>query len=737
MELYQPSNINIIGNDLPPILELKYNIYYVKENFLIEPTTNISITGNDLPPIVELNYNYVPIVETINEDYIKNTRVEFGEKYGPVNSIVLSRSADSDNVYLKDQESIDENGLCEIKIKNNQIMNGNDRSDYLPEILNKLKGLSYYINDFESIGITYLDLCDKYNVKIDDTIYNCVMFNDEVEIKNGLNEIIYTDKPEMSQTDYKKASESDKAERQTYLIVDKQAQRIDAVVSTQEEFNDSLSQLSIDVDGIQTKVELNYDFVREVEHTNNVSSEEMQKEGLIQLSIKGTAISSNYLRLNISNNTQAYVDLPITTILYQDEDTYDELSIENIYNEETGAYEYHTFITKKLDYIDNTIVQRSTSNNYLLVETTTPITTESSEQLLLDDFHLDKQDLGVLDLQIDDGIHTFSINGYNNLQYYLKYIIVNNITSDLVQSRHIISEINQSAEEIQISADKVSLQGKEINLTSDDIVINSNNFSVDKNGKITATAGDIGGFNMDNVKFFKAMNGNYDYSIYDYFLTYAYIQNYVNVSSGVYSIIDANNDGQVKLQDLILIQNKLLNGTPIDKVMGGRVEINSSDPKNCLSVYSNDNEAKVQVGLGGITSEVISGRTLLLGEPIVQTQGVKIIASGDTGMIRCVTLTQTSLEEAKKNFEKFENALDIVKDVDIYKYNFKFEENYDKKHIGFVIGDKYKYRREITNSKNDGAELYSMISVLWKAVQEQQEQIEELKKEIDILKGGK
>ena len=76
MELYQPTNINIIGNDLPPILELKYNIYYVKENFLIEPTTNISITGNDLPPLVELNYNYVPEITTIENVFngiVKNT----------------------------------------------------------------------------------------------------------------------------------------------------------------------------------------------------------------------------------------------------------------------------------------------------------------------------------------------------------------------------------------------------------------------------------------------------------------------------------------------------------------------------------------------------------------------------------------------------------------------------------------------------------------------------------------
>ena len=76
MELYQPSNIFITGNDLPPILELKYNIYYVKENFLIEPTTNISIIGNDLPPIVELNYNYVPEIiheDTIFSGMVKNT----------------------------------------------------------------------------------------------------------------------------------------------------------------------------------------------------------------------------------------------------------------------------------------------------------------------------------------------------------------------------------------------------------------------------------------------------------------------------------------------------------------------------------------------------------------------------------------------------------------------------------------------------------------------------------------
>lgn len=107
-----------------------------------------------------------------------------------------------------------------------------------------------------------------------------------------------------------------------------------------------------------------------------------------------------------------------------------------------------------------------------------------------------------------------------------------------------------------------------------------------------------------------------------------------------------------------------------------------------------------------------------------------ITANGNTGNITCVSLTQTSKEEYKKNFEKLENALDIVKATDIYKYNLKNEKETDKKHIGIVIGDSFNYRKEITSKENDGVYLYSMVSVLWKAVQEQQKEIEELKKVI-------
>lgn len=187
----------------------------------------ICINNND-----ELEIRYVNDTEdTITAEYLKNINVKFGEKYGPINSIVISRAAESDNVFLRDEESVAENGLCELKIKDNQILNFNDRSDYLEDILNQLNGLEYYINDFSSTGITYYELCDLYNIQIDNNIYKCLMLNDEINITQGLEENIHTEILEQSETDYTKADKTDRKVNQTYIIANKQEGKITALTS--------------------------------------------------------------------------------------------------------------------------------------------------------------------------------------------------------------------------------------------------------------------------------------------------------------------------------------------------------------------------------------------------------------------------------------------------------------------------------------------------------------------------
>lgn len=220
--------------------ELYVGLDYTYRDILDElaqvTASTICLDKNDK---VEIRYISNTAVDTIDENFLKDINVNFGEKFGPINSIVLSRG-ESDNVYLQDENSINDNGLTEIKIKDNQIMNWNDRSDYLPDILEKLDGLEYYLNDFSSTGIAYLDLCDRYNIKVFDNTYSCIMFNDELLVTQGLEENIHTDMPEETQTDYTKADKTDRKINNISIVVDKQQQQIDLLAEKIQEVSNTI-----------------------------------------------------------------------------------------------------------------------------------------------------------------------------------------------------------------------------------------------------------------------------------------------------------------------------------------------------------------------------------------------------------------------------------------------------------------------------------------------------------------
>lgn len=136
--------------------------------------------------------------------------------------------------------------INEIKIIDNQIMNWNNRADYLQDIFDELSGLEYYTNDFISTGIGYYDLCDGYYAEIDDNIYYCVMFNDEFIRESGLSENIYTDIPKETVTEYDKSSKDDRELNRVYLIVNKQNYIIEGLVSQTQNNETDIAQLKLE-----------------------------------------------------------------------------------------------------------------------------------------------------------------------------------------------------------------------------------------------------------------------------------------------------------------------------------------------------------------------------------------------------------------------------------------------------------------------------------------------------------
>ena len=276
-ELYLDSDGNSLG----------YTFRDVFDELAQVTASTICINDND-----ELEIRYINDTgDTIDEEFLKDINVNFGERFGAVNTIVLSRSANSDNIYYP--EVLPENP-CEFKISDNQIMNGNDRSDYLPDIYNKLNGLEFYINDFSSTGICYYELLDRYNVQIGDNTYSCIMLNDEINITQGLEENIYTEMPEETKTDYTKADKNDRKINQTYLIVDKQGQQIESVVTNLDENYSTTTEMKSAIN--QKADEINIEVAKKVGKSEVISSINLSNE---QIKIKSNKLAlEGYTTIN-------------------------------------------------------------------------------------------------------------------------------------------------------------------------------------------------------------------------------------------------------------------------------------------------------------------------------------------------------------------------------------------------------------------------------------------------------
>lgn len=651
--------------------------------------------------------------DTINEEYFKNINVNFGKKYGPINSIVLSRAGESDNIYLRDEDSIKTNGLTELKIVDNQIMNFNNRDEFLPELLNKLNGLEFYLNDFSSTGICYYDLLDKYNVTIGENTYSCVMLNDEINITQGLEENIYTEAPETSQTDYTKADKTDRKINQTYLIVDKQNQKIESVISQTTEQNQKIAKVTQTVEELNSKISDIADITISgedndamVEFTNINQSEPIRivvrpiTENISYLYPANNLYPSDTLypksRIirfeNTKTNELFDYELP-NDLLYYDSENYDEFILD--YDGQSCV------VNKRIGY-------NADGTTYILDKETT-IEYEYPRILLT------------------DGDYKVSVLGYNMAYIFVRLMAQNIYTTQFATKAEVTSEIAQTALNINLSVDKklsnystttemesainISAEGinsevrkkvgedevvsiinqsaEQITLNSNRLVVNSNNFKLTKEGNMTCTNADILGGNVT-----------------------LYGSDRNSGSSATLSVV--SKDGN----EITSIFN---NGIRAEAENSGFwfSPLENNSVQSSLSVQQN---GKAYFNLQGESNGVIS----------------YIRMHGDTGTIEAENYHYHSLEKMKKNIKLFdEDSIDIIKNSNIYTYNFKNEKDDTKKHIGFVIGKNFKTPNAVINEQETGVDVYSMCSILWKALQEQQEHIEKLKKEINKLKEEK
>lgn len=235
--------------------------------------------------------------ESIDETYLDEDNITIGEKY-IINSLVFSRAEESDNIFRKDDTSIATNGLHEYRISDCQLLSTNDRSDYIDEMFNYLKALSFYIFDVQSKGILFLEACDIFNFVLNEVTYKTILLNNEIELDDGLTEKLYTDEPEGTETEYKYADSTDKKINQAYILVDKQNKKIIQKVSSVEQSVENIT----NTEGTATG--------------KSIHLEDSSDEPLVSIKVKGetnqaTRSGKNKCKITISSQTKNGLDVVV------------------------------------------------------------------------------------------------------------------------------------------------------------------------------------------------------------------------------------------------------------------------------------------------------------------------------------------------------------------------------------------------------------------------------------------
>lgn len=381
--------------------------------------------------------------DTIDEEFLKDVNVDFGQMYGAINTIVLSRSGESDNIYYP--ETLPENPI-EIKIKDNQIMNWNDRSDYLQGIYNALNGLYYYINDFSSTGILYYEVGDLYNIRVGNNTYQCLMLNDEINITTGIEEIIHTDLPEQSKTDYTKADKTDRRINQTYLIVDKQNHQIESVVKqtidpdNPNSISNKLSKVTQTVSELSSQIKDVADITTSLETMSaKLEFENINQSEPIRVVIH--PIGTNIAKLHPHPNLKPKVGLKMTTRILRFQNTTTNEIFDYELPDDLLYYDSEHYDEFQLDYEAQTcIINKKCKWN-----------ADGTVGLLPSERAVEYE---YPHIELTEGDYTVSLIKYSNGYLFARMMIKNYYTAQFATRVELHSDIKQTVDNINLSVGK-------------------------------------------------------------------------------------------------------------------------------------------------------------------------------------------------------------------------------------------------------------------------------------------
>lgn len=220
------------------------------------------------------------------------------------------------------------------------------------------------------------------------------------------------------------------------------------------------------------------------------------------------------------------------------------------------------------------------------------------------------------------------------------------------------------------------------------------------------------------------------------------VQNVINIKTTVLpnssetsaqkGSLSANNDGVLFIGDKITFTTTG-NSPTSSSIKGG--EITANDYK----VYTDDNKDRT-IDWSGSTITVRLPGSAVFNKNETVLQKVRVNSLTATNQIEASYFNSTSDIRAKKNIAKIDfSALNLISSVPVYSYKYKNDIT-NTSTIGVMAQDLLPYQEQLqlvsnekaTGENNDYMSIKDnkLIFILWKAIQEQQEEINKLKEQL-------
>lgn len=270
---YDPNSLNLMANADKVITSEKYldiendstEAAYTYRDVLDEIAKAAGVTFAFRNSLSGDEYKLYAIKPTesgyvIDESNLRS--VTIGAKYGPVKGVVLSREPQEDNVYYPSNLSSSQTA---VKIANVEIMEDSNNDEYRKQfakgIYDNVAGTEYYLYELDSFGMAFLNFGDIFTIKAAarengvigaEKSYKTIFMRTDMTIGCGIKEKSKLEAPQATSTDYSAAeSASEKLLKKTMLKVDKQEQRITALV---KESDDKYSEFTQTINGLEGEI---------------------------------------------------------------------------------------------------------------------------------------------------------------------------------------------------------------------------------------------------------------------------------------------------------------------------------------------------------------------------------------------------------------------------------------------------------------------------------------------------